>query len=73
MCAGDDPPVHETAGAPRQRVVRAGRRRAKLTPAPGSDPNGIDSAPRDDDRAAMPEQDGGPNDARMRSDVPPHY
>ena len=36
-------------GAPRQTVVRAGRRRAKLTPAPGSDPNGIDSAPDDDE------------------------
>ncbi len=58
---------------PRQRVVRvAGSRRARLTPAPGSDP----SPELVEDRDAVtpvPSADAGPNDARLRQDVPPHY
>ncbi|CAL4860275.1 hypothetical protein [Microbacterium sp. MM2322] len=54
----------------RQRVERVpGSRRAKLTPAPGTDPtpettNGPD--------AGEPPASG-PNDDRLRNDVPPHY
>ncbi len=67
--------------APRQRVVRVrGSRRAKLTPAPGSDPDperptGRDGARDGDAPAASREAAGasGPNDDRLRRDVPPHY
>ncbi|WP_243233548.1 hypothetical protein [Microbacterium sp. CIAB417] len=53
----------------RQRVVRVqGARRARLTPAPGAveAPEGAD-----DDAASASET--GPNDERMRREVPPHY
>jgi hypothetical protein len=62
----------------RQRVQRVpGSRRAKLTPAPGTtaEPvpadesvNEAPSAPAD---GAPPTS--GPNDERLRRDVPPHY
>ena len=59
----------------RQRIQRVpGSRRAKLTPAPGTTAEPI---PADD---AMPdaaaEASGtvsGPNDDRLKRDVPPHY
>lgn len=58
----------------RQRVVRVpGARRAKLTPAPGATP---EPAPRDeasDPRPAPDASTAGPNDDRLRQDVPPHY
>ncbi|HAQ59867.1 MAG TPA: hypothetical protein DCR63_05555 [Microbacterium sp.] len=56
----------------RQRVVRVpGARRAKLTPAPGATP---EPAPRDETSDPAPAPDGaGPNDDRLRRDVPPHY
>lgn len=58
-------------GTGRQRIVRVrGSRRAILTPAPGTHPE-----PDARDRTASEAADGGkgPNDARLRQDVPPHY
>ena len=56
----------------RQRVERvAGSRRARLTPAPGTDP--APEAVAKDAAASIPAKDQGPNDARLRQDVPPHY
>lgn len=59
---------------PRQRVVKVpGARRAKLTPAPGAT---SEPAPRDQasDPAPVPDSaSAGPNDERLRRDVPPHY
>jgi hypothetical protein len=57
----------------RQRIVRvAGSRRAQLTPAPGTDAEPelpvVDAEEPSADAAAS-----GPNDERMRRDVPPHY
>lgn len=61
----------------RQRIERvAGARRAKLTPAPGST---AEPVPADDETDAAPspdaasEKSAGPNDERLRRDVPPHY
>jgi len=57
----------------RQRVERVpGSRRAKLTPAPGTTPEPI---PADDPREESTPASGeaGPNDQRLRQDVPPHY
>ena len=58
----------------RQRVVKVpGARRAKLTPAPGATP---EPAPRDETSEPAPAPDAataGPNDERLRRDVPPHY
>jgi hypothetical protein len=62
-----------SATSGRQRVERVrGSRRARLTPAPGTDaepltPEETDDAPSPGDGAP------GPNDARLRQDVPPHY
>ncbi|WP_292847021.1 hypothetical protein [Microbacterium sp.] len=63
--------------AERQRIERVpGRRRAKLTPAPGTT---VEPTPADEtaDAAASdpvsPAAASGPNDERMRRDVPPHY
>lgn len=55
----------------RQHVERvAGSRRAKLTAAPGTtgEPVEVDDAEATESSAAS-----GPNDERMRRDVPPHY
>ncbi|MCT9001007.1 hypothetical protein [Microbacterium memoriense] len=57
----------------RQRIVRVqGRRRAQLTPAPGTIPEPVKA-----DEAAAPvaerPSESGPNDERLRLDVPPHY
>ena len=64
----------DEAPAPRQRVVRVpGARRARLTPAPGATP---EPAPRDETSEPAPAPDAGdagPNDDRLRRDVPPHY
>lgn len=55
-----------------QRIVRvAGSRRARLTAAPGTDPE-----PETGDRTSGPVPPAagkGPNDDRLRQDVPPHY
>jgi hypothetical protein len=57
----------------RQRIEKVpGARRAKLTPAPGTaaEPTEADA----EDPVSGPEsRDGGPNDERLRQDVPPHY
>ncbi|MER7796192.1 hypothetical protein [Microbacterium sp. NPDC096154] len=60
---------------PRQRVVRVrGARRAKLTPVEGTL---SDSEAEATLRGATPPApaagDKGPNDDRLRGDVPPHY
>ncbi|MGF6821783.1 hypothetical protein M2317_000669 [Microbacterium sp. ZKA21] len=56
----------------RQHVERvAGSRRARLTPAPGTDPSPDVAAK--DAAASVPAKEQGPNDARLRQDVPPHY
>jgi hypothetical protein len=59
--------------ASRQRIEKvAGSRRARLTPAPGTTE---EPRPADEDRE-VPESassDSGPNDERMKRDVPPHY
>ncbi|PVW04802.1 hypothetical protein DEA06_08500 [Microbacterium sp. Gd 4-13] len=58
----------------RQRVERVpGARRARLTPAPGTSPEPV---PADEEQDAAPPAragESGPNDARLRQDVPPHY
>jgi hypothetical protein len=69
--------VNEQAGPdqPRQRIVRSRHgRRAQLTPAPGTtdEPLKSDLDAEDPDAAASGEASG-PNDERMRRDVPPHY
>lgn len=63
----------------RQRVERVpGARRARLTPAPGTDVT--PEVPADDGAPAVEttgapgsREKPGPNDERMRLDVPPHY
>ncbi len=59
----------------RQHVERVrGSRRARLTPAPGTDPSPelpVDA--REDAPPPVGEGASGPNDDRMRRDVPPHY
>lgn len=55
----------------RQRIVRVtGSRRARLTPAPGTDPS-----PEVPPKPARPEPRGakGANDEQLLRDVPPHY
>lgn len=64
------------SGDERQRVVRVpGRRRAKLTPAPGttSEPAPTDEDETDASAEASGSRPSGPNDDRLRRDVPPHY
>lgn len=56
----------------RQRIERVpGSRRAKLTPAPGTteEPTEADAEGAASDGVAA----SGPNDERLRQDVPPHY
>ncbi|QIG40081.1 hypothetical protein G5T42_11800 [Microbacterium sp. 4R-513] len=59
----------------RQRIDRVpGSRRAKLTPAPGTagepvEPDASEDA--GDEASVRPGQ--GPNDERMKRDVPPHW
>jgi hypothetical protein len=59
----------------RQHVERVpGARRAKLTPAPGTKPEPVPADEADDAAdAASPASGTGPNDERLRQDVPPHY
>ncbi|MBO0980026.1 hypothetical protein [Microbacterium sp. SD291] len=63
-------------GERRQSVIRVpGSRRARLTPAPGTDPEpetGVVDGQADTAASAAP-ADRGPNDDRLRQDVPPHY
>ncbi len=61
----------------RQRIVRvAGGRRVRLTPAPGTsaEPVPADEVDAGDAHGAgTPASTPGPNDERLRRDVPPHY
>ncbi|WP_137843771.1 hypothetical protein [Microbacterium sp. 2FI] len=62
----------------RQRIEKVpGSRRAKLTPAPGTtaEPRPADDEKTDaaDGEAAASGTVAGPNDERMRRDVPPHW
>ncbi|MRG60988.1 hypothetical protein GE115_14095 [Agromyces sp. CFH 90414] len=61
--------------APRQRVERAaGRaRRAKLTPAPGSDPSPEPAVPGEDDAESRGRGRGGHDDERITRERPPHW
>lgn len=55
----------------RQRIEQVpGSRRARLTPAPGTDPS-----PDVADKPARPDRRGakGPNDDQLFRDIPPHY
>ncbi|WP_345751919.1 hypothetical protein [Microbacterium rhizophilus] len=60
---------------PRQRVVRVrGSRRAKLTPVEGTLSDSEAEATLRGEKAPVdPGVDTGPNDERLRRDVPPHY
>lgn len=64
-------PDEKSQGSARQRIVRVpGTRRAQLTPAPDTDPSpDVATNP----ARARGQGDDGPNDARLRDDVPPHY
>ncbi|MFK4836051.1 hypothetical protein ACI3KY_10005 [Microbacterium sp. ZW T2_14] len=61
----------------RQRIERVkGSRRAKLTPAPGTSAEPVPADETTDAAAAAPDAtsgSSGPNDERLRRDVPPHY
>lgn len=61
----------------RQRIERVSRRRVRLTPAPGTtaEPGAepTDATAPDGRAAAASGFDAGPNDDRLRRDVPPHY
>jgi hypothetical protein len=55
-----------------QRIVRvAGSRRARLTAVPGTDPE--PETGEKPERPAPASGGKGPNDDRLRQDVPPHY
>ncbi len=74
-----DPPTDEAAPgetphAGRQRVVKVGgARRARLLPAPGTSGEPTPADDRTRQRPAAPVASTGPNDDRLRRDVPPHY
>ncbi|MFF2634345.1 hypothetical protein ACFVR6_15820 [Microbacterium sp. NPDC058021] len=61
----------------RQRIHRVpGSRRAKLTPAPGTSPEPVpadDEGPDTAPPVTGEKTASGPNDERLRRDVPPHY
>lgn len=60
----------------RQRIERVpGSRRVRLTPAPGTsaEPVPADEAAADAAAADPAEAAAGPNDARLKRDVPPHW
>jgi hypothetical protein len=60
---------------PRQRVERAGgrARRAKLTPAPGSDPSPEVPVEHPDDALATKRGAASSDDERLTRDRPPHW
>ena len=78
-------PAESEQRTPRQQVVRVpGRRRARLTPVPGTDTDPESAAkdasrvpassdPRTPARSAEKSGPKGPNDDRLMQDVPPHY
>lgn len=66
-----DADAQGTGDSKRQRIVRvAGSRRARLTPAPGTDP--APDVPPKPVRPA-PRDSKGPNDDQLFRDIPPHY
>ena len=69
-----EPAASLDAAVPRQSVVKsAGARRARLTPAPDTDPS-PEPAPREE--GGQTTGDGSStsaNDARLRQDKPPHW
>ncbi len=66
----DDAESDGLAPAPRQRIERVSSRRARLTAVAGTETEPHEDA---DDAPVATGGDSGPNDARMRQDVPPHY
>jgi hypothetical protein len=67
-------PDAEPGGEPRQRVVRsAGSRRARLTPAPDTDPNPEPAAREEGGQTTGDGSSTSANDARLRQDKPPHW
>lgn len=72
-------PVADRDDGSRQRIERIpGSRRARLTPAPGTTAEPVPADDRRDDGVVAPAderpgKDAGPNDERLRRDVPPHY
>lgn len=58
----------------RQRIERVpGSRRVKLTPAPGTAPEPVPVDEEDEPVMDAGAAASGPNDERLRRDVPPHY
>ncbi|MFH8249535.1 hypothetical protein ACH3VR_04110 [Microbacterium sp. B2969] len=58
----------------RQRVERVpGARRAKLTPAPDTTAEPVAGDEPEEAAEEASRTDTGPNDERLRRDVPPHY
>ncbi|WP_336633296.1 MULTISPECIES: hypothetical protein [unclassified Microbacterium] len=76
MSADLSPDGADDLDAP-QRIVRVrGARRARLTPVPGTDASPERPVPTTDAPADAPRgvtEASGPNDERLRRDVPPHY
>lgn len=64
-------------GRPRQRVERSGgrARRARLTPAPGTDPSPESAVPgaHEPDPAARPPKRASADDDRITRERPPHW
>jgi hypothetical protein len=70
----DGPADAPGAATPRQAVVRAvGARRARLTPAPDTDPNPEPAAREEGGQTAGDGSSTSANDARLRQDKPPHW
>jgi hypothetical protein len=68
----EDPPTAAPAGADRPLRRSRGGRRATLPAKPGTDPSPHDAPVPDPDVPPL-RPDTGPNDSRLRQDVPPHY
>ncbi len=62
----------EDTGSKRQRVERTGRRRARLTPVPGSDPSPETATPGEGE-PERPTRGGSPDDDRITRERPPHW
>lgn len=72
--AREEAPENPPARASSQRVVRVpGTRRAKLTPVAGAGQEPVPGDDRAEESPEAPTSRRGPNDDRLRRDVPPHY
>ena len=70
----DAPDEPREKGEPRQKVVRVrGSRRAQLTAVEGTLTDSEAEATLRGPRPQAAPNDRGPNDERLRTDVPPHY